>query len=165
MIVLKHVLVPTDFSEPSKAALRYGVALARAFHAKLHVLHVETRIDLEIDVERELAVQRYLDPAGVERRQNAARELLGKLLTEQEEQELQPEHVLRAAGIGGPYVEIVRYAKERKIDVIVMGTHGHGFVAHMLMGSVAEKVVRKAPCPVLIVRDEEHEFVLPETGA
>jgi nucleotide-binding universal stress UspA family protein len=165
MIVLKHVLVPTDFSEPSKAALRYGVALARAFHAKLHVLHVETRLDLEIDVERELAVQRYVEPAGQQRRLNAARELLGKLLTEQEEQELQPEHVLRAAGVGGPYVEIVRYAKERQIDVIVMGTHGRGFVAHMLMGSVAEKVVRKAPCPVLTVRHPEHEFILPEVGA
>jgi nucleotide-binding universal stress UspA family protein len=91
--------------------------------------------------------------------------LLGKVLTEQEDKELQPEYVLRAAGVGGPYVEIVRYAKERDIDIIVMGTHGRGFMAHMLMGSVAEKVVRKAPCAVLTVRHPEHEFVIPDEGS
>ncbi len=61
-------------------------------------------------------------------------------------------------------MEIVRYAKEKDIDLIVMGTHGLGFVAHLLMGSVAEKVVRKAPCPVLTVRHPEHEFVIPENA-
>ena len=83
---------------------------------------------------------------------NAARTLLGKVLTQQEETELQVEYELRASGLGGPYVEIVRYAQESDIDLIVMGTHGRGFVAHMLMGSVAEKVVRRSPCPVLTVR-------------
>lgn len=163
MIVLKRILVPTDFSEASAAAARYGVALARAFRAKLHLLHVESRHDLEIDVERELVVEKLAPTSGG--RQNAARELLGKILTEQEDKELQPEYVLRAAGVGGPYVEIVRYAKERDIDMIVMGTHGRGFVAHMLMGSVAEKVVRKAPCAVLTVRHPAHEFVIPDEGS
>ena len=58
-----------------------------------------------------------------------------------------------------PVEEIVDYAKEKNIDLIVMGTHGRGWLAHVLMGSVAEKVVRKAPCPVLTVRLAEHEFV------
>ena len=89
-------------------------------------------------------------------------ELLGGLLSAQDRQEITAEYVLRQSGIGGPYVEIVRYAQERDIDLIVMGTHGRGFVAHMLMGSVAEKVVRKAPCPVLTVRHPEHEFVIPD---
>ncbi len=163
MIALKHILVPTDFSETSEAAVHYGVALARAFNAKLHLLHVEARHDLEISVERELVVEKYLSDTTVPTSpQNAARELLGKVLTEKEEDELRAEYVLRASGIGGPYVEIVRYAKERNMDLIVIGTHGRGFVAHMLMGSVAEKVVRKAPCPVLTVRHPEHEFVLPD---
>ena len=166
MITLKHILVPTDFSETSEAAAKYGVALARAFNATLHLLHVEPRRDLQIIVERELVVEKYLsDPAAATSPQNAARELLGKILTEQEEKELRAEYVLRASGLGGPYVEIVRYAKERTIDLIVMGTHGRGFVAHMLMGSVAEKVVRKAPCPVLTVRHPEHEFVIPDEPA
>ena len=163
MITLKHILVPTDFSETSEAAAKYGVALARAFNATLHLLHVEPRRDLQIIVERELVVEKFLsDPTAATLPPNAARELLGKILTEQEERELRPEYVLRASGLGGPYVEIVRYAKERTIDLIVMGTHGRGFVAHLLMGSVAEKVVRKAPCPVLTVRHPEHEFVIPD---
>ena len=163
MIALKHILVPTDFSETSEAAAKYGVALARAFNATLHLLHVEPRRDLQIMVERELVVEKSLtDPAARTSPQNAARELLGRILTAHEEKELRAEYVLRASGLGGPYVEIVRYAKERTIDLIVMGTHGRGFVAHMLMGSVAEKVVRKAPCPVLTVRHPEHEFVIPD---
>ena len=163
MIALKHILVPTDFSQTSEAAAKYGVALARAFNARLHLLHVETRHDLEIIVERELVVEKYLsETTAATLPKSVARELLKKVLTEQEDKELGAEYVLRASGRGGPYVEIVRYAGERNIDLIVMGTHGRGFVAHMLMGSVAEKVVRKAPCPVLTVRHPEHEFVLPE---
>jgi nucleotide-binding universal stress UspA family protein len=63
--------------------------------------------------------------------------------------------------VGTPFYEIVRYAREMKIDLIVMGTHGHTGLVHVLLGSVTEKVVRKAPCPVLTVRHPEHEFVHP----
>ena len=62
---------------------------------------------------------------------------------------------------GSPFLEIVRYAKEHGIELIVMGTHGRGPIAHLLLGSVAEKVVRKAPCPVLTVRPSEHNFTKP----
>jgi len=62
---------------------------------------------------------------------------------------------------GSPFLEIIRYAKDHDIDLIVMGTHGRGPIAHMLMGSVAEKVVRRAPCPVLTVKHPEHKFVMP----
>jgi nucleotide-binding universal stress UspA family protein len=62
---------------------------------------------------------------------------------------------------GLPFDEIVRLARDRNVDLIVMGTHGHTGLAHVLMGSVAEKVVRRAPCPVLTVRHPEHEFVHP----
>ena len=169
MITLKRILVPTDFSETSEAAVKYGVALTRAFNAQLYLLHVVVRHDLDVIVERQRAVETLLaempatksPPDLDESTQHAARELLGKMLTTQEQQDLRVEYVLHAAGLGGPYIEIVRCAKERDIDLIVMGTHGRGFVAHMLMGSVAEKVVRKAPCPVLTVRHPEHEFVIP----
>jgi nucleotide-binding universal stress UspA family protein len=60
---------------------------------------------------------------------------------------------------------IVGYAKENDVDLIIMGTHGRGAIAHLLMGSVAERVVRTAPCPVLTVRHPEHEFVLPDALA
>ena len=69
--------------------------------------------------------------------------------------------IVRATRQGPPFLEIVRYAKENEIDMIVLGTHGRGGLAHMLMGSVAEKVVRKAPCPVLTVRPEGHQFEMP----
>jgi universal stress protein A len=168
MIALKRILVPTDFSEASAAAVRYGVAFAQAFDAQLHLLHVAVRHDLDVVVERQRAIEFFLTEAATtsppdleERSRHAARELLGGVLTFEERHDLQVEYVLRAAGMGGPYVEIVRYAQERDVDLIVMGTHGRGFVAHMLMGNVAEKVVRKSPCPVLTVRHPEHEFVIP----
>ncbi|MCL4109592.1 UNVERIFIED_CONTAM: hypothetical protein GTU68_049185 [Idotea baltica] len=62
---------------------------------------------------------------------------------------------------GNPFVEIIGMAKELDVDLIVMGTHGRGAIAHALLGNVAEKTVRKAPCPVLTVRDPGHEFVMP----
>ncbi len=62
---------------------------------------------------------------------------------------------------GRPFLEIIRIAKERKSDLIVIGTHGRGALKQVLLGSVAEKVVRKAPCPVLSVRDPGHKFTMP----
>jgi nucleotide-binding universal stress UspA family protein len=70
-------------------------------------------------------------------------------------------HLERAIEMGIPFVEIVRHARKKNIDLIVIGTHGRTGLDHMLLGSVAEKVVRKAPCPVLTVRPEGHQFVMP----
>ena len=168
MIVLKRILVPTDFSEGSEAAVMYGVALARAFDAQLFLLHVLSHHDLDLTVERERVIEELTEarllgePSLDEITRHAARDQLGKALTPQDAEATRAEYVLRASGLGGPYVEIAGYAKENDIDLIVLGTHGRGSVAHMLMGGVAEKVVRRAPCPVLTVRHHEHEFVLPE---
>ena len=162
MIALKRILVATDFSDTSEAALKYGVALARTFGARLQLLHVAGRHDLQVLVERQRVIDEFLrDPEEPNAHHNAARELLSQLLTPQDAQDVHAEYALRAGGPGGPYVEIVRYAKERDVDLIVVGTHGRGLVAHMLLGSVAEKVVRNAPCPVLTVHHPQHEFVLP----
>lgn len=159
MIALKYILVPTDFSETSDVAVKYGVALARVFNAKLYLLHV-----IHEGVGGEMAVPALplglLD--GMEGMQNDARDRLGQILTEQEQKELRSESVVRQ---GAPDVEIIRYAKEHDIDLIVIGTRGSSGVAHLLMGGVADKVVRKAPCPVLTVRHPEHEFVIPDDTA
>jgi nucleotide-binding universal stress UspA family protein len=153
MLTLKRILVPTDFSEPSDAALKYGIALARGFNANLYLLHVLAKAPAENPSSVE-------HPIGLfESTQGAAREQLDKMLADQEAKDVPSEFTTR---VGTPYVEIIRYAKNRDIDLIVMGTHGRGVVAHMLMGSVAESVVRRAPCPVLTVRHPQHEFVMPD---
>jgi nucleotide-binding universal stress UspA family protein len=83
---------------------------------------------------------------------------LSAMLPEADRKRLRAEIALLS---GNPFIEIIRYAKAQDIDLIVMGTHGRGPIAHMLLGSVAEKVVRKSPCPVLTVRDAQHTFVMP----
>jgi nucleotide-binding universal stress UspA family protein len=154
MIALNRILVATDFSEASGAALRYGRALAETFGASLHVLHViEDRFIPGPSTEGYLPMPGYF-----EEMERQAHEQLSKLLSASERDKL---HAQVETKHGSPFVEIVRYAKAHDIDLIVIGTHGRGPIAHMLMGSVAEKVVRKAPCPVLTVQHPEHEFVMP----
>lgn len=155
MISIKNILVPSDFSEPCEAALRYGVALADAFSSSLHVLHV-----LEEPVVTAMAPEAYAMslPGLLDELERRSRERLDGLLTEEQRTKFRAKLVSER---GSPFVEIVRYAREKDIDLLVMGTHGRGAIAHMLMGSVAERVVRKAPCPVLTVRPSQHEFVMP----
>lgn len=151
MINLKQILLPTDFSTSSKAALRYGIALARAFDAKLVLLNVPE--DPGVAAEAEYPIGIY------ETMQNAANQRLGELLSGEEVKELKPEYAMR---IGRPADEIVRFAADHPIDLIVMGTHGREGVARVLIGSVAETVVRRATCPVLTVHYPEREFVINE---
>jgi len=151
MIALQRILVPHDFSETSEAAVRYAVALARNFGARIHLLHVGDQARLDLETEFPLGLEGAVE--------DAVRERLLKIVTPAEQAELHPEFVVRA---GVPAAEIVRYASNYDIDLIVMGTHGRGPVSHMVMGSVAEKVVRTAPCPVLTVRGQQHEFVMPD---
>jgi nucleotide-binding universal stress UspA family protein len=153
VIVLKNVLVATDFSEASDAALRYGRAFVEAFGASLHVLHV-----IEDIVAHAWMPEVYIAslPGIYEEMDKAARERLLHVFGEDERARLNARLVMRR---GTPYAEIVDYAAAHHIDLIVMGTHGRSGLAHMMIGSVAEKVVRKAPCPVLTVRHPEQEFV------
>ena len=153
MILLNSVLVAFDFSETSKHALEYGRNLARAFGGRLHVFHVA-------DVISTSAAQFY--PEGPGDPEAKARQLALAQIRD----------VLTAEGVDivAPEVRvspnaadaIVGYAKEVHADIIVVGTHGRSGVSRLLMGSVAERVVRTAGCPVLVVRRREHELVLPE---
>jgi nucleotide-binding universal stress UspA family protein len=155
MLTLKTVLVPTDFSEASESALRYGKAMAEAFGASLHVVHV-----MEDLLAHAWAAEVYVSsmPQLRDEIEKESQQRLGTLLTDGERKALRAETALLA---GNPFLEIIRYAKTHGVDLIVMGTHGRGPIAHMLLGSVAEKVVRKSPCPVLTVREAQHEFVMP----
>jgi nucleotide-binding universal stress UspA family protein len=156
MIFFKNVLVATDFSEPSDSALNYGRELAHRFGATLHLLHVADNVYVQYtgdaysgalpDVQSEI--------------EDAARARLDGLLTAADRTALRAKPVLRV-GLS-PSRAIVDYSREQAIDLIVMGTHGRGAIGHLLMGSVAERVVRTAPCPVLTVHHPEREFVLSD---
>ena len=153
MIQLSSVLVAFDFGDTSRSALNYGKNLARAFGARLHVLHVA-------DVISTSAAQFY--PEGPGDPEDKAYELaisqLRTVLTADGLTSARPE-----VHVGpDPAKEIVEYAKAIHADLVVLGTHGRTGVGRLFMGSVAEHVVRTAPCPVLVVRPSEHEFVLPD---
>jgi nucleotide-binding universal stress UspA family protein len=157
MIALKNILVATDFSEPSDAALAYGRALARTFGATLHVVHVVDNVPTLVYGAEAYAVSM---PELQQEVENAARRQLADLLVDNDRPPLPARPVLLTSN--APAAAIVDYAKRERVDLIVAGTHGRGGVAHLLMGSVAERVVRTAPCPVLTVRHPEHEFVVPD---
>jgi nucleotide-binding universal stress UspA family protein len=156
MVILKNILVATDFSEPSDAALTYGRDLARTFGARLHVVHAVENIAVRLASEMSIAFLPELQ-AQIEA---DARTRVEALVTGEDKTTLNAKTaVITATGTADA---IVQYAKDHAIDLIVMGTHGRRALEHLLMGSVAERVVRTAPCPVLTVRHPEREFVGPD---
>jgi nucleotide-binding universal stress UspA family protein len=156
MIALKNILVATDFGEASDAALAYGRELARTFGSTLHVLNVADDIYVRLGGDAYVSVlpelQRDLE--------SDARTRLDALVVDNDPNPLAIKAVVLTSSATA--AAIVQYAHESAINLIVLGTHGRGAVAHLLIGSVAEKVVRTAPCPVLTVRHPEHEFVIPD---
>ena len=154
MIEIKKILFPTDFSEYSNHALKYAMALAESFKAKLLVLHVCEHPIAGSGIEAyHFAVPEYV--IDLEQRERKA---LDGLIAELREKHLgldvEPVFI-----VGKAYHEIVKTAKESQADVITMATHGSRGLSHLVFGSTAEKVVRLAPCPVLTVKHPEHDFV------
>jgi nucleotide-binding universal stress UspA family protein len=149
MIALQRILVPTDFGDTAALALQYAQSLAGVFDATLHVLHVlEDPLPGWKPPGHVVAVPKIC--AGMEQ---DAQEQISRLLSDGDRQRF---HAQLVTIWGKPFVEIIRYAKNMQIDLIVMGTHGRGPLSHMVMGSVAERVVRGAPCPVLTVGNSGH---------
>jgi nucleotide-binding universal stress UspA family protein len=131
-----RILVPTDFSKPSDAALAHARRLATNTGATLHLLHVVDNMFLRAVLG---------DPHDYEAA--ALRQLQERALADGKSS------VLAVERSDEPADEITSYARTHGIDLIVMGTHGRGRMAHLLLGSVAEKVAQTAPCPVLTMRD------------
>jgi nucleotide-binding universal stress UspA family protein len=156
MIRLNNILVATDFSAASEAALNYGRDLARTFGATLHVVHVTDDVMIRFAGEGTMTFLPNLQTEV----ENSARNRIDALVTDEDRSQLRAKSVIRTSL--SPAEPIVEYAKEHSVDLIVMGTHGRKALAHLLMGSVAERVVRTAPCPVLTVRHPEHEFLVPD---
>ncbi len=153
MIAIKKILFPTDFSDCAKTAQEYASALADQFQAELHVLNVLADVMMMMpEPGSALALpQNYL----VDLKQEAEK-ALDRVLGDAAKAGAK---IVRTLRMGNPSVEIVKYAEDANIDLIVVGTHGRGGLVQMLLGSVAEKVVRKAGCPVLTVRPAGHQFV------
>jgi len=156
MIRLRHILHPTDFSDSAGRALEYSMALCERFDAAMHALHV-----LPNPAAVPLSPGGFIPPQLTEAQQTyrqEAAELLSSLVPE----DWAAVHTVHRVTRQGPaFLGIIEYAREANIDLIVMGTHGRSGLPQILMGNVAEKVVRKAPCPVLTVRPEGHQFVMP----
>jgi nucleotide-binding universal stress UspA family protein len=149
MTRIKTILVPTDFSAASKQALRYACGLADAFGASLHLLHV---------TENPFIPGGYMEfyaapPDLLAQLERDALRLLETSLTAEERERY---NVVLVSRIGAPAQQILDYLAERtNIDLVVMGTHGRGAIARLMMGSVAERVVRAAPRPVLTIRPDD----------
>lgn len=148
MIPIHRILVPTDFSDPAGAALNWATTLAREFDSTVYLLHV--------------VPEPYVYPWGTElstmpigdllaQSEQAARERLQQLA---QETGLSADRVIVRVSMGRPVDHILTLVDEEKIDLVVLGTRGRGLVGHLLIGSVAERVVRRSPVPVLSVHGE-----------
>lgn len=142
---ITRVLIPLDLGESSERTLEYARMVARPFGASLVLMHVVPNpyITAATDV--------YIPPPQefLDELERDARKRLEALITEEDRATFRAELILK---VGDPACEIVDYARARPANLIVMGTHGRTGVAHLILGSVAERVVRTAPCPVVTMR-------------
>jgi len=160
---LKRILVPVDFSQQSRKAMEYALSFARQFNAEVHLLHVIEIAPLAapawpvspVPMMQDVTTQASL-------RESAAKQLAGW------RQEISSEARVKATVREGvsAHAEIVAAANDGNVDLVILGTQGRTGLAHLLIGSTAERVVRHAPCPVLVVREREHDFIRSrkETG-
>ncbi len=149
---LRRILVPVDFSDTARKALQYAVPFAAPFDAELIVVHVLQPLNLPPEIgylPPELAVSRsdFRDSARQQLEKLCAREIGARARSQVRVRE------------GVPWQEIAAAARDTNADLIILATHGRTGLKHVLVGSVTERVVRHAPCPVLVVRDHEREFV------
>jgi nucleotide-binding universal stress UspA family protein len=148
---IKKILVPIDFSDYSKSALKYAVNFAKRFNAELFLVYVVEPIIYPPDFSMGQIAIPTID-LGMDKR---AAEELDKLAEKEIPKELAAKTMVKT---GKPFIEIIETAGEENIDLIIIATHGHTGMEHILFGSTAEKVVRKAPCPVLTLREPVKGF-------
>ena len=142
---IKKILVPIDFSDYSKSSLKYAVNFARNFNASLILVYVIEPVIYPPDFSMG---QIAIPTAGLEM-DKRAKEELDKLAQKEISSDVNVRKIIKT---GKPFVEIIETASEENVDLIIIATHGHTGVEQILFGSTAEKVVRKAPCPVLTLR-------------
>ena|SRR5690554_6521534 len=143
---IKKVLVPIDFSDYSKSSLKYAVNFAKHFNASLILVYIIEPIVYPPD----FSMGQIAIPSPGLEMDKRANEELNKLAEKEIPSDVQVKKIIKT---GKPFVEIIETAADEDVDLIIIATHGHSGVEHILFGSTAEKVVRKAPCPVLTLRE------------
>lgn len=155
MINIKKILVPTDFSETSKFAMQYAIEFAKSFNAELEIVHV---IFDESQIVAFYLPQVTFQNLDQELEESAKKQMDDFLASFPDLQGIT--YTVKMLK-GTAFLEIINEAKEANVDLIIIGTHGRSGIEHVLFGSTAEKVVRKAPCPVFTVKPKNFKFVMP----
>jgi nucleotide-binding universal stress UspA family protein len=143
--MFSKIVVPVDFSEYTDEILAYASEIANRFNASVHLIHVIPTMDYFTPYESFMAAE-YMESMQKDVKGEIAKQL------ESAAAEVTAASVTKSVRTGSAFIEITEYADSVGADLIVMGTHGRGGLEHMLLGSVAEKVVRKSSCPVLTIR-------------
>jgi universal stress protein A len=149
VIEIKSILAPTDFSAHSEQAVRYACRLAERLGSELHLLHVLSDI---LPAGPDPLLMPVLPAQFYKENEDRAQETLDRSL---DASWGKPAAVVRAVKWGSPVESIVSYADDHRIELIIIATHGRTGLSHVLLGSVAERIVREAPCPVLTIRDRK----------
>ncbi len=152
---IKKVLVPIDFSDYSKSALKYAVSFVKQFNAELILIYVVEPVIYPPD----FSMGQIAIPSVDLEMDKRAVEELSKLARKEIPADLKVKTLVKT---GKPFIEIIETAAEENTDLIIIATHGHTGVEHILFGSTAEKVVRKAPCPVLTLREPIKGYAFKE---
>jgi universal stress protein A len=155
IVSLRRILFPTDFSDPAKEAQQYACTLAEKFDAQLHALHIVHDPFHSIPAAR----VSWAVPEHDDLKQHVESARL-HLLRELGDEWTDRRRAVCSVKLGLPAEEILNYVDQHEIDLIVIGTHGRRGLSHMLLGSVAEKLVRIATCPVLTVHPKGHQFLI-----
>jgi nucleotide-binding universal stress UspA family protein len=148
---INKILVPIDFSNYSKGALKYAVNFAKRFNAEMYLIYVVEPVIYPPD----FSMGQIAIPSVNAEWDERAKDELQKLAKTDIPNDVKVETIIKT---GKPFLEIIETASEKDIDLIIIATHGHSGVEHILFGSTAEKVVRKAPCPVLTLREPVKGF-------
>ena len=153
MKIIKSILVPTDFSDLSLAAMEYAKSFSIIFNTRIYMIHVVDNVPTlafhTVDINSETALKNAIDKASID---------LNEFMNTKFPQE---HNIVLVVRRGEVYSEIIKFGQEEKIDLIVMATHGRTGLAHVFLGSVAEKVVRHSAVPVLTVKPQAmQEFFL-----
>ena len=146
MIAIRKILAPTDFSPHAETAVRYACGLAERLGSELHLLHVLSEV---VPAGPDPMLTPVMPPEYYKETEEQSRATLGRLL----DPSWGEPPIVRTAVVWSSSVEgIVDYARDHEVDLVVIATHGRTGLSHVLLGSVAERIVREAPCPVLTIR-------------